>query len=294
MESKALMTMDKRTMMERIESARFPQALTEPEKKLLAMVAISYGFDPLMGEITIYQGKPYVSIDGRYRKAQETGLLNGVHTRPATKQEREEWQIPDGDFFILATVEVKGGGKFEGWGRVRKAEMVGGKGYKPVETNPQNQASVRAEHRALRKAFHIPLPSFEERGTGQDDTDIPLVNPETGEIIPEGEKPKANHKQAEKDIKDFYPPVQQPVVSKEVTEQKKAGNTEQTPIPSTKQAFLTWIFTHKVKATVDQVAGWIINPSTNQPHKKMEELPDTPEAIKSAYGEIKNMQGWEN
>ena len=230
MESKALMVMDKRTMMERIEAARFPQALTEPEKKLLAMVAISYGFDPLMGEITIYQGKPYVSIDGRYRKAQETGLLNGVHTRPATKQEREEWQIPDGDFFILATVEVKGGGKFEGWGRVRKAEMVGGKGYKPVETNPQNQASVRAEHRALRKAFHIPLPSFEERGTGQDDTDIPLVNPETGEIIPEGEKPKADPVQAQKDIDELYDkPQQKTIAGKETAEPKKTGNAARDP-----------------------------------------------------------------
>ena len=71
-----------------------------PISAIALMIPITYGFDPLMGEISIYQGRPYVSIDGRYRKAQETGNLDGVSTRPANKQEREDWQIPVGDFFF--------------------------------------------------------------------------------------------------------------------------------------------------------------------------------------------------
>ena len=211
MESKALMVMDKRTMMERIEAARFPQALTAPEKNLLAMVAISYGFDPLMGEISIFQGRPYVSIDGRYRKAQETGRLIGVRSRPATKQERADWQIPDGDYFFHTDVFIKGGGlmSFEGWGRVLKEETIAktpGDSYKPIVKNPQRMAEKRAEAQALRKAFHINLPSIEMAGTGteEDENNPNIINMETGEIIPEGEKPKADPEQAQKDIDEFY------------------------------------------------------------------------------------------
>src|SRR3990167_1662340 len=123
MDSTALQTMTETKMMERVNMARFPQELTKEDKRLLAQVAITYGFDPLMGEVTIYQGKPFVSIDGRYRKAQETGKLDGVETRPATKQERTDWQIPEGDYFFRSAVYVIGTTHpFVAWGRVISAE----------------------------------------------------------------------------------------------------------------------------------------------------------------------------
>ena len=164
MESKELTTMTEVKMMARIDLAKFPQDLTPAEKKLLATAAITYGFDPLMGELTIFQGRPYVSIDGRYRKARESGKLDGVTTRPATKQEREDWSIPHEDFFFRSDVQVKDMSlPMTGWGRVRAAETQG-KGYKPVEVNPQRMAEKRAEAQALRKAFSIPLPSAEDIG----------------------------------------------------------------------------------------------------------------------------------
>ena len=159
---------DETGMLARIERAKFPQALTSEEKKTLALAALSYGLDPLMGELTIYQGRPYVSIDGRYRKAQETGRLAGVETRPATKAERVAWDIPDGDFFMRTEVWVKDVERpFVAWGRVRKKETEALKdpakaGFRPLETNPQRMAEKRAEGQALRKAFSIPLPSLED------------------------------------------------------------------------------------------------------------------------------------
>jgi hypothetical protein len=149
-------------------------------------VAINYGFDPLMGEVSIYQGRPFVSIDGRYRAAQETGKLDGVESRPANKQERTDWEIPDGDYFFRSDVYVKGClHAFIGWGRVRKTETEPRKDkpgdyYKPVVTNPQRMAEKRAEAQALRKAFHIPLPSFEDIGTPDAD-----VIDSTGTILPD-------------------------------------------------------------------------------------------------------------
>ena len=176
MDSTALTTMDEKTMLARVEMARFPQDLTVQDKRLLAQVAITYGFDPLMGEVTIYQGRPFVSIDGRYRKAQETNLLDGVETRPATKQERIEWQIPDGDYYCRAAVWLKGSSRpFVGWGRVLMTDTQGGKGFKPVEKYPQRMAEKRAEAQALRKAFHIPLPSIEDIGSPEEELPAPAA-----------------------------------------------------------------------------------------------------------------------
>ena len=209
MHSNALAVMPLETMLTRIEGAKFPQEMTPPEKTMLAQAAIIYALDPVMGELMLYQGHLYVSIDGRYRKAQETGRLDGVSTRPATKAERQEWDIPDEDFFFRSEVYVKGcGHPFVGWGRVRSAEAQPHpdprrRGFRPLETNPQRMAENRAEAQALRKGFHIPLPSAEAIGEEQSypdaiDTEgreLPdeepglQVNSETGEIT-EPDAPK--------------------------------------------------------------------------------------------------------
>ncbi len=173
LDSKALMIMEPKAMMERVNMAKFPQDLTVKEKELLAEVAITYGFDPLMNEVTIYQGRPYVSTDGRYRKAQETDKLDGVESRPATQEERKDWKIPDGDYFFRAEVYVKEASRpFVGWGRVFERETKPGSNrqgdttsiHRPVQSNPQRMAEKRAEAQALRKSFHIPLPSVEDIG----------------------------------------------------------------------------------------------------------------------------------
>ena len=189
MDSTALEAMSQETMLARINQAKFPQDLKPPEKALLATASRTYGFDPIMGELTIFQGRPYVSVDGRYRKAQETGKLDGVESRPATKDERTAWDIPDGDFFFRAEVWVKGASHaFTGWGRVRAVEAKArpnnaGDAYKPTVTVPQRMAEKRAEVMALRKAFHIPLPSAEDIGGEEEGpADITVIE-STGEIV---------------------------------------------------------------------------------------------------------------
>lgn len=179
----ALLT--EKQMLERVNQAKFPQDLSQAEKNLLVQVALSYRLDPLLGELTIYQGRPFVSIDGRYRKAHETGQLDGMDTRPATKEERQAWEIPDGDLFFRAEVWKNGCARsFVGWGRVRKQETLPPRdpskaGFRPLETNPQRMAEKRAEAQALRKAFFLPLPSFETAGTAEEEP------PPTGGMVVE-------------------------------------------------------------------------------------------------------------
>lgn len=229
-DSTSLMKMDEAQMLARVEMAKFPQALTAPDKKLLAIACITYGFDPIMSELTIYQGKPFVQIDGRYRKAQETGNLDGVESRPATSEERKTWEIPEGDKFFRAEVYVKGSSRpFVGWGRVFERETKirsdhPGDAYKPIVTNPARMAEKRAEAQALRKAFHIPLPSAEYIGSYEEEE--PLVDTSTGEIIngeatvieekPE-EKPKPKRKKTSDEPQLEAEPVPEPEAERDET-----------------------------------------------------------------------------
>lgn len=173
MESTALSKLTDQQMIKRVDMARFPQDLTPAQKNMIARVAIEYGLDPLMGELMIYQGNPYIRIDGRRRKAQESGELDGIATRPATKDEREAREVQDGDYLYKAEVRRKGAAfAFEGWGKVTKAEIERAKAqaaarsndpwYLPLVKDPGDIAEKRAEAEALKRAFHLPLPSFEE------------------------------------------------------------------------------------------------------------------------------------
>lgn len=190
--SQKLATMSAQEMELRVDMAKFPRDLTPQEKALVIQVAVSYGLDPLMGELTVYQGRPFVTIDGRYRKAHESGDLDGVESRPATKQEREAWEIPEGDYFFRAEVRKKGCGyPFVGWGHVKAHELTDMSKRNPgslaspvVAENPQRMAEKRAEAQALRKAFYLPLPSAEASGEEE-----PL--PPAGPVLDAQVKPSA-------------------------------------------------------------------------------------------------------
>jgi hypothetical protein len=182
-----LMKMDKPGMLQRVNQARWPSELTKYEKDMIADVAIQYGLDPLMHELSIYQGMPYVEYDGRMRKAQETKELDGIDTKPATPDEFTAFKAKPGDYLWRADVYKKGCARpFTGWGYVRAIETEapvksdgsrGRGGYRPTENNPNRMAEKRAEMFGLRKAFHLPLPTMIDGMSAGDegDTSVPTV-----------------------------------------------------------------------------------------------------------------------
>lgn len=234
-DSKSLMTMDEASMIQRVQTAvaKWPQEMDARAIKLLAKVAITYGLDPLMSEVVLYQGRPFIGIDGRYRKAQETGRLMGVETRPATEEERKAWKIPEADYFFRSTVKAKPDkasdfvAEFIGWGRVRAAEMdtpASGKGgFRPLEVNPQRMAEKRAEAQALRKAFHIPLPSAEEIGSGEH------IDEDTGEII-EGEATVIEEPRQSGEAEPEQPVEDIPVGETEKPAKEKKAEKDERPV----------------------------------------------------------------
>lgn len=224
MESKALTQMPRAEMEQRVNSAKWPANLTVVEKQMLATVALEYGLDPLMGELSIFQGKPYICINGRRRKAQEHGDMDGMEdTRPATRDEREAWGIPDGDYLFRAAIYKKGCRMpFVGWGRVKheeidklRASALGNKRDPeaiPAVKDPQAHAAKRAEGQALMKGWHIPLPSIEDiEGTVDVDYRVieePPAKPVPAAMYPKRPKPAdpKPKEAAHESPKDAWPP----------------------------------------------------------------------------------------
>lgn len=149
----------------------------------LAEVAVQYQLDPLMGELMIYQSRLYITLQGRLRKAQETEKLDGIDTRPGTKDEKVDRGLDPSDFLFRAEVWLKGATHpFIGWGTVKQAEINRRKAeaernnsnphFLPIVNDPAGMAEKRAQAKALKLAFHIPLPSAED-----DYTDAPAGEP---------------------------------------------------------------------------------------------------------------------
>ena len=184
MDSTALMKMDEATMLARVNKAQWPQDMKQGDRAMLATVAVSYGLDPLLGELLVYRGAPFITINARYRKAQETGLFDGMESRPATTEERKARDAVDGD--VLYRCEVYKNGvriPFVGWGRVRKAEQ-GGSQALPINSDPHRMAEKRSEAMALRKAFSMPIPEnlWADRGENGDDVLEASAEPVEGDF----------------------------------------------------------------------------------------------------------------
>ncbi len=177
MTEQAITVTTPQAMEQRIQKARFIKDLSPEQRQLLAEVAIAYGLDPVMGELILYEGKPFATVEGLIRIAHRSQCFAGLEDRPMTSEEkaaygytapvcwlakvyRSDWQVP----------------------AVGTGTADPNKPYRHnlVEPQfPQRMARVRAIRQALKLAFPNSLPfaaeSAEERGV--------VIDRQTGEII---------------------------------------------------------------------------------------------------------------
>ncbi len=173
--STAIAKWDERTVLERINRARFPNKLEPHEKQMLAQAAVEYGLDPFMQELTIYEGQLYVKTIGYERLASRHPLFEGLEDRPMTDTERKAYGVT-APLAWIAKVYKRG----------MRVPAVGtgtanaGRPHRnnPVEKeHPEWLARSRAVRQALRVYFPacLPFQSAEERGI--------MVDVHTGEIV---------------------------------------------------------------------------------------------------------------
>lgn len=125
--------------------------LTQEEQTMFLMAfGQKIGVRAELGEVMIYQGKPYITLAGRVRIAHKTGLLNGIQPRPATTMEARHFGASEDE--VVWTCEVWRIGitrPFKGWGVAnRKMDR------NPVAKQyPREMAKKRAKYDALALAF---------------------------------------------------------------------------------------------------------------------------------------------
>lgn len=125
--------------------------LTADQQGILLMaLGEKLGVKPELGELMIYQGKPYLTLAGYRRIAHQTGLLAGLQPRPATQLERRQFDASEEESVWVCDVFKKGAGRhFRGWG------AAGGRNDRnPVSKQyPREMAKKRAVYDGLRLAF---------------------------------------------------------------------------------------------------------------------------------------------
>lgn len=162
----------------------FPKDLSPAQATLMARLSIAYGLDPIAGELTLYQGRPYVTIDGRVRVANAHYAFDGIECVPASDEERKSFRAADDEHLWVARVWRKDRQfPFVGYGR-----SAGRSDKNPVsQTYAQEMAQKRAKHRALRDAFSLPLPGREEADdTSPGRPSVQVYDAPAGEIVDAG------------------------------------------------------------------------------------------------------------
>lgn len=103
-----------------------------------------------LGELMLYQGKPYITRNGMIRVAHQSGLLGGIVPRPATSLERRQYGATEDEVLWVCDVHRHGAPRpFRGWGCVNVA-----KDRNPVAKQfPREMAKKRALYDGLRMAF---------------------------------------------------------------------------------------------------------------------------------------------
>ncbi len=139
----------------------FPDKASPDQKQVLAAVCLAYGLDPLLGELIPYQGRPYITINGRRRLDAQAGHNPSIKFRPLTQEEKEYYReadaFTDGDLAEFCLLTTEHGNTVEGFGRVLASEKkkTGGKGddFLPLKNRPIEMVHKRSEYRARLMAY---------------------------------------------------------------------------------------------------------------------------------------------
>lgn len=170
---------------------RSGNAYSPAQVELVVAICRAYDLAPELKHVQLIQGACYITNAGLLHVAHSSGDLDGIETRPATKEERAAFLLggDDGKTHVWRCFVHRRGHMhaYEGWGKVGQGER-GAAG-----THPQEMAATRAVNRALRLAYNVGMISTEEmsedaltprREDRQDAGKPPArqIDAETGEI----------------------------------------------------------------------------------------------------------------
>ncbi len=153
-------------------AARFGlQDATPSQLNIVFLLAKRWALDPI-NEITLYEGRPFITLDGRLQLMRRNPDYRGYRTRALSATEKVGWGYEADDLAVECTVLTKEHGEITARGCVRRAEIDGargrakesGKKSAPVGIYAPEIAEKRAIARASRAAFGQDVPDEDEAG----------------------------------------------------------------------------------------------------------------------------------
>jgi hypothetical protein len=141
-----------------VKNLQWSGKLTKAERQVLYHATKAYGLDPALREVLVLGGNLYCTVSGMVRVAERSGDYAGL--RYEELESREEGEIRY-RCTVRKMVEGRGGSRqsceFEGLGRA-----VASKLNKVTKDFADEMAQTRALGRALRRAWPISMPAFDE------------------------------------------------------------------------------------------------------------------------------------
>lgn len=126
------------------------------DSQLHQIFVVCQKFDLLPGDdLTLYEGKPWITIDGRVKLMRRHPEYRGYTARPLSKVEKAEWGYAEDDIVVECTVRTGRWGEIAARGKVTRAEVEGRqqRGNPVAKLHPVEMAEKRAISRAERLAF---------------------------------------------------------------------------------------------------------------------------------------------
>jgi hypothetical protein len=165
----------------------FPHNMSQEIAIAIARLSLAYHLDPMAEELIVYRGKPYLTLRGAMRLANQNPAFEGIECNPATAEERRGFRAGPAEHLWVARV----------WRRDRRFPVTGYGRCSPDETMigeggalaphaigrkwSQEMAQKRAKHRALRDAFSLPLPGAADE---IDERHGPVIEGTASEVPP--------------------------------------------------------------------------------------------------------------
>lgn len=176
MTEQSLAKADEKQLAVRIEQARWLKELTPQDRTSLAHLCVKYGLDPLLKEMTLYEGAPYITVNGLIRIAHRQKEFAGIEDRPMTQEEQQQYHYKAPFAWIVKVYRTDWKCAAIGTGTGDPANPLRNN---PIERmRPEWMARSRAIRQALKLAFPHSLP-FEEIAAAEERG----IDPETGEIL---------------------------------------------------------------------------------------------------------------
>ena len=125
---------------------------------VILILSKRWGLDPVT-DITLYQGHPWVTIDGMIRIIRRHPDYVTLQRRPLTEQERIDGGWNKTDIVWQADIHTRAHGILTDWGKVTREEQ---QSNAPVGKHPVEVCMKRALVRAGRLAFGRDIPDDED------------------------------------------------------------------------------------------------------------------------------------